>query len=69
MHQKIRRVLAKIRDIIVNVFRIFPIKNAILFESFPDFNDSVYWWCNYLIERNIDKKYRLFWIVKDHGIK
>lgn len=69
MHQKIRRVLAKIRDISVNVFRIFPIKNAILFESFPDFNDSVYWWCNYLIERNIDKKYRLFWIVKDHAIK
>jgi len=69
MRVKIRRILGKIRDFAVNFFRLFPVKNAILFESFPDFNDSVYWWCDYLEKRGIEKKYKLYWIVKDNTIK
>lgn len=68
MNESIKNILRKCRDIGVNIFRVFPINNSVLFESNPDFNDEGYWLCKYLEDKGIEKKYKVYWILKDHSI-
>ena len=54
-----------IKKIIYNLnYRIF-MKNAILFESNPDFCDNTRAIFDCMIRRGLNKKYRLIWFVND----
>ena len=44
--------MKKIKKIIKKIINIFPNKNIILFESYPDFADSTKLFFDYLIEKN-----------------
>lgn len=69
MKTTFRNVLRRIRNNTVQLFRIFPVRKAILFESNPDFNDEGYWFCDYLLNQNENEKYKFYWMVKDNKIK
>lgn len=49
--------------------RLLPLKNWIVFESNPDFNDESYWMCKKLMEAGYQEKYRFFWILRDNSFK
>ncbi len=68
MNKSIRHILGIIRNYLVKFFNLLPLKNIILFESNPDFNDEAYWICKHLIAMGVTKKYQVYWIVKDREL-
>lgn len=67
MHVELKPILRMCRNLIIRLFRIFPIRKTVLFESNPDFNDEAYWMCKKFIERNTE--YQLYWILQDRTSK
>lgn len=63
----IKNILKKIRNLVLKILILFPIKNTILFESNPDFNDEGYWICKKFIEEK-NQKYKLAWIIQDRSL-
>ena len=55
-----------IKFIINCVLNFFPIKNTIVFESNPDFNDETYWICEKFMSERMYEKYKIYWILKKH---
>lgn len=56
-----------IKNIIKRMFIIFSIfpKKYILFESKPDYTDNSMAVYNYIINNNLDKKYKPIWVIRD----
>lgn len=67
MLKEIRGILGKIRNFVVQAFKIFPVKNIIVFESNPDFNDEAFWICKKFLEEGMDKKYKIYWYLKERS--
>lgn len=44
---------------------IFPMKDEIILESHPDLTCNTYELFRYMLEKNLDKKYKLVWLVSD----
>lgn len=53
-----------ITRILRRVFSFFPLRNYIVFESNPDFNDEGFWLCHKMIVEGVDKKYKIIWMMK-----
>lgn len=53
------------KEIIMFFFSLFPLKNAILFESVPDFSDNSKAVFDEMIKRGINKKCKMIWLVSD----
>ncbi len=51
-----------IKRMMLQIFRLFPLRNMIVFESHPDFSDNSYALYEELIRRGINKKYRIYWM-------
>lgn len=49
------------------VFRIFPLRKAVIFESHPDFSDNSYALYQEFLRRGIQKRYRLYWMKTFRG--
>lgn len=62
----LKSILRTVRDGALKIFNVFPIQNSIIFESNPDFNDESYWICKKFISEGMDKKYKIYWYLKDH---
>lgn len=61
--------MKKIKSFIKKVIKyLIPVRKTILFESFPDFSDSMINVYNEFVKRGIDKKYKLVWYTDD-GVK
>ena len=60
-----------IKKIILQLLKIIiPMKNIIIFESYPDFSDNSYYIFKYLVEKyNIQDKFKLVWFVYDYEEK
>ncbi|WP_102267234.1 CDP-glycerol glycerophosphotransferase family protein [Massilicoli timonensis] len=54
-----------IKEIIIFFFSFIPLKNAILFESIPDFSDNSKDVFDEMIKRGINKKCKMIWLVSD----
>lgn len=65
MKKRIIKILSFVKRMMLKVYCIFPIKDAIVFESNPDFNDEGYWACKVLMDAGYDKKYKIYWLIKD----
>ena len=55
----------KIKNIIYNLNYYFLMKNAVLFESNPDFCDNTRAVFERMVKLNLNKKYKLVWFVSD----
>lgn len=51
-----------IKKIIIILFRILPLRRAVIFESHPDFSDNSYALYQEFLRRGIEKRYRLYWM-------
>ena len=47
------------------IFKFFPLKNYIVFESNSDFSDNSKALYDYMVKNNILDKYKIYWAVKD----
>ena len=67
LKEKLKLFVRKIFDIF---FCAFPMRNIVLFESNPDFEDNTYWFYKYCVEqKQIQKKYKLIWLIADNNNK
>lgn len=57
----------KIKKIVKKVVSFQPIKNIILFESFPDYSDNTKNVFDEMIAKGVNNKYKLVWICYDNG--
>lgn len=62
--KKMGKILKKI---FIVVFRILPLRKAVIFESHPDFSDNSYALYQELLRRGIQKRYRLYWMKTFRG--
>jgi CDP-glycerol glycerophosphotransferase (TagB/SpsB family) len=68
MQKVIRRISRFIDMLLQRAFRVFPVKkNYIVFESEGDFWDNARAFYEYLVGNELNKKYRLIWIVHEPG--
>lgn len=59
-------IFAKMAQIFLELTKICPRRNIIIFESSPNFSDNTYWFFKYLVEKtDVPKKYKLVWMLKD----
>lgn len=67
MKEKIKNFLKKIRiKIRKRIFSLnYKLKNYIIFESSPDFQDNTRYIYEEMINREYNKKYKIFWLVHD----
>lgn len=68
MNENIKKILRRVRSVLECVFNIFPINHSIIFESNPEFADDAFWFCKYLLEKGYDKRYKIYWLMKDNSI-
>lgn len=54
-----------IKSIISKIWGIFPLSNTIVFESLNDLDCNSGAVFNYMIENNLNKKYKIIWLVQD----
>ena len=54
-----------IRKIILFCGSCFKIKNILIFESHADYSDNSRSFYEYLISKNYNKKYKMYWFVDD----
>lgn len=54
-----------IKKIISKVMSVFKIKNIIILESHCDYSDNTKSFFEYLIEKEYNKKYKIYWFVND----
>ncbi len=52
---------------ILNILKLIPLQNTIIFEASPDLSDSTYYFFKYLVEKyEIQKKYKLVWFIQEN---
>lgn len=51
-----------LKRMLLRMFRCFPLRNMILFESHPDMSDNSYALYEELIRRGINKRYKIYWM-------
>lgn len=54
-----------IKNLISNILSIFPMQNKIIFESHSDFTDNTRAVFDYMIQQNLNNKYRMIWLVDE----
>lgn len=55
------------KEKILNILKMIPLQNTIIFESSPDLTDSTYYLFQYLVEKyEIQKKYKLVWFIREN---
>lgn len=73
MYKRMKKLIGKTKKfitdelpaVLVNLSRILPRHNIIIFESIPSFSDNTYWFFKYLIENtDVAEKYKLVWRVR-----
>lgn len=52
-----------IKKAIESIFSRFPLTNTIIFESYPDVSDSSEVLFKYFLEKKVDEKYKIVWIL------
>lgn len=62
--KKMGKILKKI---FIVVFRLLPLRKAVIFESHPDFSDNSYALYREFLRRGIQKRYRLYWMKTFRG--
>lgn len=64
--QKLYNIFKKILDALISKpLRKLPLNKSIVFESHPDFTDNSKVLFDKMIEKGINKDYKLYWLVKD----
>ncbi len=63
----IKKLILILTDFVFFWTHFVPLKNWIIFESNPDFNDESFWFCKKLIDNNYHTKYRLYWIIRNNN--
>jgi len=54
-----------VKKIINKLINLLPIKNHIIFESHPDLSGNTFPLFKYMLENNLNEKYKLIWLVND----
>ena len=55
-----------LKDNLLNILKLIPLQNTIIFESSPDLTDSPYYMFRYLVEHyHIQNRYKLVWFIRD----
>ena len=62
--KKLGKILKKI---FIVIFRILPLRRAVIFESHPDLSDNSYALYQELLRRGIQKRYHLYWMKTFHS--
>ena len=57
-----------IKRIIRMFMHIFPVKNTILLESKPSFSDNTFALYQEMLDRGINKKYKIIWLAEQSDI-
>ena len=57
--KKLGKILKKI---FIVIFRVLPLRRAVIFESHPDLSDNSYALYQELLRRGIQKRYHLYWM-------
>lgn len=55
----------KLKKILINLMSHFKIKNVLIFESHADYSENSRAFYEYLIEKNYNKDYKIYWFVND----
>lgn len=57
-----------IKNLLLKLFSLFPIKNIMVFESLADFSGNSLYFYNYLIKNGYNDTYKIYWFVNDASI-
>lgn len=58
-----------IKKLFILIFRILPLRRAVIFESHPDFSDNSFALYQEFLRRGIQRRYRLYWMKTFRGGK
>lgn len=56
-----------IKKLFILIFRILPLRRAVIFESHPDFSDNSFALYQEFLRRGIQRRYRLYWMKTFRG--
>lgn len=62
-------MVQKIKELLITMMRLLPLRRMIVFESHPDFSDNSYALYQELLRRGVNKRYRIYWILTFHDDK
>lgn len=62
-------VKEKIKKFFIRLVRLMPLRNYILFESYPDYSDNTKYVFEEMVRRGLNKKYKFVWMLNDEERK
>lgn len=62
-------MVQKIKELLIVMMRLLPLRRMIVFESHPDFSDNSYALYQEFLRRGVNKRYRIYWILTFHDDK
>ena len=57
-----------VKKLIICLFRLLPMKNEILLESYPDFSDNTYALYQYFLKEGVNEKYKIHWALHSEEV-